>query len=305
MIKKRTSLLILTVYFFLKSANAYADSLVIQTWNMQWLAIAPSSMGVTRHDPDWLALRSFFHQQTPDILFFQEVDSAQALQKVVPSTYTLLFSDRSLSLKRQHQFSDINQYTGIALAPGIHYTNPTDFSLPATTSKSSQYYSKLRWATYVIVYPKQGKPIHLLSVHLKSGCSTTKRAKSTKACRELSSQAAHLALWIGQRIEHNERFIIGGDFNYLLAAANNPIWQRISANHPQDVVLATRDIKADCQVRSKRNAKRLIHYRRLIDHFITSRDIVLQQVAQRTYAESDVKQFQLSDHCPVIATITR
>lgn len=303
MIKKRTGLQFLTVYFFLKSASAYAESIAIASWNMQWLSVETTSLTPTRHDRDWHALRSFYLQQPADILFFQEVDSDKALSRVVPATYTLLFSDRALPSMRHHQFADINQYTGIALAPGIRFHNPPDSPLPATKSNSTNYYSKLRWATYVIVYPKSGTPIHLLSVHLKSGCTLSNTYRKTKACRELRSQATHLAAWIDQRVTLKQRFIIGGDFNYPLSVPGNAVWHQLRGGHLQDVILATREVQSHCRARSKRNTKRIIRYRHLLDHFITSRDIVLRQTTQRVYALDDIKRFQLSDHCPITAQL--
>lgn len=305
MIKKHTSLLILPLYFFLKSTTAYADLILIQSWNMQWLSTKYTHLGPIRQERDWLALRSIFHQSSADILFFQEVDSDNALRRIVPANYTLLFSDRALPSMHFHQFSDVNQYTGIALAPGIRFDNPPDLPLPATKSKSTNYYSKLRWATYIIVYPKNGTPIHLLSVHLKSGCTPSKTFRKTKACRELRSQVAHLAGWIEQRAKKKQRFIIGGDFNYPLAKQGNPVWRQLSASDLKNIILATKELKTHCQVRSKRSAKRVVRHWHLLDHFITSSDITLDKTTQRIYALDDIKRFQLSDHCPIEARLMR
>ncbi len=159
---------------------AQGKSLTLMSWNLEWLTTTPSAKFKTsfRSEDDFHALNLHFKSVNPDILAFQEVDSVQAMKRVVGEGYRIYLSERSDAHNRQHQFSDINQYTGFAIKETIKVTDTADFPLIQA--------SKLRFASAVTLELASDQPIHLLSVHLKAGCSG--KLSRHSACKQLKQQ---------------------------------------------------------------------------------------------------------------------
>ncbi|NLS13326.1 endonuclease/exonuclease/phosphatase family protein [Vibrio sp. SM6] len=272
----------------------------IAAWNMQWLSSVPSRQfeASIRSDQDYQALRAEYAPLAISVLAFQEVNDPIALQRVIGSDYRLIFSDRKSPLRRQHQFDDINQYTGFALARNIAYADPRDIVLDSRPT------SKLRFASYIILFPSSAHPIHLLSIHLKAGC-TGRYQKSRRACRTLKAQVQQLNQWIASREAQNQRYLLLGDFNHNLSHPKDWLWQQLSAG--TEAQLVSRETPSICQVRassgSTQSAPRLRRYSSLIDHMVGSPSLMLSDVRQVPYSIENVKQFQLSDHCIVAAKL--
>ncbi|TOE79683.1 hydrolase, partial [Vibrio parahaemolyticus] len=66
-------------------------------------------------------------------------------------------------------------------------SDPADFSITRGNSK-------LRFASYIVFNPNQKDELHLLSVHLKAGCSGA--YKNSRDCQTLSQQGEALAKWM-------------------------------------------------------------------------------------------------------------
>ena len=273
---------------------SYGQTLDITTWNIEWLNLnsdATEDKG-KRSDADFQALTRHFQRFNTDILAFQEVDSIAAIQKVVGNDYRIVLSERAMPQHQQHQFRTLNQYTGFAIKSTIPFATPADIDLYRRTNH------KLRFATYVILYPNTRKEMHLLAVHLKAGCAGAFHPNAD-SCQTLKTQGKALNHWLQERERHQHAFMILGDFNHNLAYRDDWLWQIITHNTAQSARLATQDTPARCQVRSRRQPDKLHRFRSLIDHIIVSRQVTHQQVQQMVFPTDEVLRYRLSDHCPI------
>ncbi len=278
---------------------AVSAEYTFSTWNLEWLTTNPSKRiePSQREASDFKALSKVF-SKVPNpslhIMSFQEVDSKEALEQVTGDGYQYFFSERSRSKHRDLQFEGINQYTGFAVSKGINVQNPDDINL-----MPSQF-NKLRFATYIVVDIPKKKPIHLLSVHLKSGCFAAR--KNTNSCRALAKQGKSLNGWIKERQKKGQSYAILGDFNHNLAYPNDWLWRILTKNTSTQVSLTSKNTRAECRVRSRSNPTKTHQYRNLIDHIVSSPDLPLNQAKQITFTKHDVLSHRLSDHCPLVST---
>lgn len=287
----------------LKAAPLKDSSLNIATWNIEWLTTNPShSIKESKRDSqDFAVLNSKFRQISPDILAFQEVDSTEAIQKVVGDKYQIYLSDRAKPQYANLQFNDLNQYTGFAVSKKWLIENqativdPNDISLLAN--------SKLRFAAYIVLKQANQADMHLLSVHLKSGCPTKK--KRSRSCRQLSEQADQLNQWLTTRVSNQENFVVMGDFNHNLSYKGDWMWQQLTNGLNNQAKLATQTTPAICQVKSNRNPNKLYRYPSLIDHIIVSQPSQVQNTQQVVFTEQEALNYRLSDHCPVVSKLER
>lgn len=274
--------------------QAIAKPLTISSWNIEWLSTneAVNKFSDKRDQVDFDKLGTYFQSLNADVVAFQEVDDVNAIQRVAGDQYQILMSDRALPKNSNHQFKEVNQYTGFAVRKGVPLTDYADFPLETTSN------SKLRFASYIVI-ETETKPIHMLSVHLKAGCSGA--YKSNRDCSRLKEQAQQLNKWIKQRERNNEYYAILGDFNHNLAYSRDWMWKELTQY--TDAQLATRKTRADCKVRSNRNNHRTHQFRSVIDHIVVSESLNADPAKQQVFKTQDVLDYKLSDHCPVSTTI--
>ena len=274
--------------------QAIAEPLTISSWNIEWLSTneAVNKFSDKRDQVDFDKLGTYFQSLNADVVAFQEVDDVNAIQRVAGDQYQILMSDRALPKNNNHQFKEVNQYTGFAVRKGVPLTDYADFPLETTSN------SKLRFASYIVI-ETETKPIHMLSLHLKAGCSGA--YKSNRDCSRLKEQAQQLNKWIKQRERNNEYYAILGDFNHNLAYSRDWIWKELTQY--TDAHLATRKTRADCKVRSNRNNHRTHQFRSVIDHIVLSKSLNADPAKQQVFKTQDVLDYKLSDHCPVSTTI--
>ncbi|MGV3003177.1 endonuclease/exonuclease/phosphatase family protein [Vibrio sp.] len=277
------------------------NTLNIATWNIEWFTTNPSSSikKSKRDSQDFAVLSDKFRQLSPDILAFQEVDSIKAIQKLVGGEYQVYLSDRAKPQYANLQFDDLNQYTGIAVAKKWLAKNQATIIDPNDISLLP--YSKLRFATYIVLKQANQADVHLLSVHLKSGCPTKK--KHSRSCRQLSEQANQLNQWLATRVSNQESFIVMGDFNHNLAYKGDWMWQLLTNGLNNQAKLATKTTPAICQVKSNRNPSKLYRYPSLIDHIIVSQANHTQDTQQAVFTKQEALNYRLSDHCPVVSKL--
>ncbi|TKF71867.1 metal-dependent hydrolase [Vibrio sp. F13] len=278
----------------LLSSQTFAEPLTISSWNIEWLSTneAVNKFSDKRDQADFDKLATYFQSLDADVVAFQEIDNVNAIQRVAGDQYKILMSDRALSKNSNRQFKEVNQYTGFAVRKRVALTDYADFPLETTSN------SKLRFASYIVV-ETNFKPIHMLSVHLKAGCSGA--YKSNRDCSRLKEQAQQLNKWIKQRKRNNEDYAILGDFNHNLAYSRDWMWKELSQY--TDAQLATRKTRADCKVRSNRNNYRTHQFRSVIDHIVVSESLNASPAKQKVFETQDVLDYKLSDHCPVSTTI--
>ncbi|ARP40332.1 endonuclease/exonuclease/phosphatase family protein [Vibrio syngnathi] len=276
------------------SSQAFGEPLTISSWNIEWLSTneAVNKFSSKRNQADFDQLETYFKSLDADVIAFQEVDDVNAIQRIAGNQYKILMSDRSLPQNSHHQFKKVNQYTGFAVRKGTTLTDYADFPLETSAN------SKLRFASYMVV-ETDTKPIHMLSVHLKAGCSGA--YKSNRDCSRLKDQAKQLNKWIQQRERRDEDYAILGDFNHNLSYSRDWMWKDMTQN--TDAQLATRKTRADCKVRSNRNNHRTHQFRSVIDHIVVSKSLDASPAKQKVFETQDVLDYKLSDHCPVSTTI--
>ncbi|WP_117234031.1 endonuclease/exonuclease/phosphatase family protein [Vibrio maerlii] len=277
------------------SFSTAADPTVVATWNIEWLASGSNHRieEANRTDEDYQVLAKEFDKLNPDVLAFQEVNDVDALRRIVGNEYQIYLSDRSTSKYHHIQFKDLNQYTGFAIRNGIEYVQHADFRL----LNDSQ--SKLRFASYMVIEANTSEPIHVVSVHLKAGCSGA--FKSNRSCSILREQGSVLNDWIKQREAKRQQYIVLGDFNHNLSYPNDWFWNVMTKQTKAD--LATRNTDVKCKVRSNKNPNRTHQFRSLIDHIVIGGNIKAYSVAQQVFPVEHVLNYKLSDHCPVKAKV--
>ncbi len=283
------SLIAATLFVFC-SASLAQNSINLTSWNIEWLSAHGGN--VSRSDNDFEKLGDYLVKTQADVLAFQEVESTAAIQKVLSNEYKIYLSDRADSSNRYLQFDNSNQYTGFAVRKHITVTDEPDFSI-------TQGNSKLRFASYIVLRPKQGSDIHLLSVHLKAGCSGAYR--NNRDCQIVKEQGRALSKWIKERESKKQQYALLGDFNHNLAFQDDWLWETISGQ--TNAKLMTKNTKAECKVRSNRNPKKTHQFRSLIDHIIVSGKLKASPAVQTTFKSQDVLDYRLSDHCPVSTTL--
>ncbi len=286
----------LTIFYWLMIfgiSPTFASEVRFATWNIEWLTSNPVDKfsQSQRNKQDFAKLTQYYQSLNPHILAFQEVNDIDAMRKVVGNNAQIVLSQRSQRQNRELQFSDINQYTGFAVAADI-----TIVQQPQDLALSSSAQQKLRFGSYIVV-ELNGQDVHLLSVHLKAGCQGAFR--ENRSCNTLKKQGQQLNKWINQRVDSQQTFIIAGDFNHNLAYPNDWFYQLLNQGVDQKLQLDSKQTEATCQVRSNRNANATHQYRFVIDHIVSYQLKKRSQAQQLNYALEDVVNYQLSDHCPL------
>ncbi|WP_175579671.1 endonuclease/exonuclease/phosphatase family protein [Vibrio diazotrophicus] len=285
-----------SVVFIVVPLTAHAEKLTLSTWNMEWLTINPNHNVYEgkRSNDDFSALKGYFERLNADVIAFQEVDSIDAFKRVSSSDYSVILSDRDLPQYHNHQFSDINQYTGFAIRNNVPFSDPKDIDLYGRANH------KLRFASYVILYPDSATPVHVLSLHLKAGC-VGKFYSHKETCQTLLAQGKSLNRWIKEREKQGQEYVIMGDFNHNLSFKGDWLWQEFNQGLKQKPELATRNTQALCKVRKRNNASQLHQFRSVIDHMIVSPKLQTTQPKQMVYKDQDALNYHLSDHCPIVS----
>jgi len=235
-------------------------------------------------------MRAYVAGLNADVIAFQEVESKAAAERVFdPSIYTVVIEDRIGSNRRGacqgREGLTINaQRTGFAVRKNIPFERQPDFTDVQVGNPD------LRSGVDLIVRPTGGEPIRILSVHLKSGCSSGDR---NEACAVLFRQVPVMERWIDERAVEGVRFAVMGDFNRRLAMPNDVVWAEWDDASPAnaDLALASGDQSARCNPR----------YRDFIDFIVLD----LRATAHlRGFEEKTFEGDALSDHCAISARLS-
>lgn len=272
------------------SQPSSSSTIRLAAWNIEHLAESNGSGCRPRTDSDYAALRDYVAGLDADVIAFQEVESKAAAERVFdPATYTVVIEERAGSNRRsecrgQEGLTINAQRTGFAVRNGIPFERLPDFSDLQIGDPD------LRSGVDLIIRPRGGEPIRVLSVHLKSGCSS---GNTNEACPVLFQQVPVVERWIDQRASEGVLFAVMGDFNRRLTMTNDAVWSEWDDASPPnaDLALASGDRSAQCNPR----------YRDFIDFIVLDREATadLQGFEERTFAGEP-----LSDHCAVAATLS-
>ena len=257
----------------------------LASWNMEHLAVRNGSGCRPRSDADYAAMRAYVEGLGADVIAIQEVESQAAAERVFdPALYTVVIEDRVGTQRggfcRGREGLTINaQRTGFAIRKGVAFDRQSDFTAVQVGNPD------LRSGVDLIVRPRGGDPIRVLSVHLKSGCSSGDR---NEACPVLFEQVSVMERWIDDRSAEGVRFAVLGDFNRRLGMANDAVWTDWDDASPPDadLALASGDQSARCNPR----------YRDYIDFIVLDRRATADL---RGFEEKTFEGEGLSDHCAI------
>jgi len=230
-------------------------------------------------------LASYARELNADVVALQEVDGPQAARLVLPG-YEFCFT------ARRHP-----QNNGFAIRAGLPYRCATDVTALAPRDA-------LRRGAVVALYPDTPNEMHLLSVHLKSGCARDALDSPGKACRDLAAQVPALEAWIDTQARAGRRFAVLGDFNrdLLHEAGGNALWAQIDDSDPPESNLVNAAEGAPF-----RNCIPGQSYSSYIDFIVLSRGLSARTVPgsfQRVvYTAKNARRTRLSDHCPVAVRV--
>lgn len=290
------------------SQNVSAKALTILSWNLGWLTLKTDITQGIRNENDYLQMQKILQQINPDLFAFQEVDSLNALGKILDlNHYHVFFSDR---VRYFEQTKRSQQFTGWAVKKQLTVIDHPDLSALGLKSFGRKPY--LRYGSYIEVLRENKPSLHLLSVHLKSGCFSKAQLKSqTKSCGKLERQANVLADWINEQVEKQHKFVIAGDFNHYLGDPKQWLWDQLHETlNGYRLINLSEKTHAKCKVkqynyRTKTWEHRI--YNRLIDHILVGQKAPFDQVPtiakQYQFDYHTTTNYQLSDHCPLYVTL--
>lgn len=292
-----------------------ASSLEIATWNLEWL-IAPSTFKplkrtcvpqgepvqatarrlpcdvvfrLERSSRDFAVLARYARVLDADVIAVQEVDGVEAARLVFPG-YEFCFSgSRHL------------QNVGFAIRAGIPKRCGRDVMSLALEDT-------VRRGVELVLYPGEPRELHLLNVHLKSGCSQKPLDAIDPPCQTLARQVPFLERWIDVQAAAGHRFAVLGDFNRELlresratsSAAGRLVemWPEINDGEPAGAGLT--NVAAG---RPFRNCVPGQAHAGYIDHILLGQTLARALIAgsfeRVTFSAADARHARLSDHCPV------
>lgn len=260
--------------------------LTLATWNLEHLA-AKDGLGCrARSEADYAALRRHAAELDADVIALEEVENAAAAARVFPpDQYVIVMSTRPDSGRDYYCERDASsgpklrhQAVGFAIRKGIDFTRNADLSALGLGNPD------LRWGVDITL--GGAKPLRLLAVHLKSGCSA---GDERDACPVIFDQAPVLANWIKAREAENMPFAILGDFNRRLALPGDRVWAELTAAAP--LLDAAEGRSAHC----------LERYPDFIDHIVLDDQAAARRVrgSFNEYTYGVPEEQHPSDHCPL------
>ena len=253
----------------------------VATWNLAWLAAWDHAGEVPRTEADYARLRRYAERLDADVIALQEVDGAQAAQRVFdPAAYDFHFSDR------EHV-----QRTGFAFRRTLSVARHPDVRALDVGGQ--------RHGVDLTVFLPDGTPLRLLSVHLASGCFGRPLDDGLVSCRRLSAQLPVLEEWIDARSSAATPAAVLGDFNrrFFHEPDGDEAWRMLDDAQPPRSRLSspTAGRKPTCL-----GGK----YPSFIDHLLFNAPATTMLVdgsfREHVYDLSDAPRARvLSDHCPL------
>lgn len=253
----------------------------VATWNLEWLTERESPAGAPRSDADFAALARYADVLDADVVALQEVDGPAAAARVFsPERYAFYFEP-----------GDNLQRTGFAVRRSLTVVDDPDYVALRNGNE------RLR-AGAVITVSVAGRPLRLMSVHLKSGCFARPLADDSDACQSLRPQIPLLEAWIDRAAASDTAFVVLGDFNRRLGTPGDEVWATLDDADPADADLTA---VTEGRVSACENGR----YPDYIDHLVLDRQAAgwLVPGSFRQLVYDDGETAQLSDHCPILVRL--
>ena len=271
--------------------SAQAGDLRIATWNLEHLNDAEGEGCIERSEEDYDAIGRRIEALDADVVAFQEVENEAAARRVFdPAKWSIAMSSRPDAgqgpvCRDRPEGRLQHQATGIAVRRSVGYRRATDISALAGGN------ANLRWGVHIVVGRGERK-LHVLSVHLKSGCwGASEDAQGRAACTVLRGQVNVLGAWIDGRRRSGDRFAIAGDFNRRIAIPGDWAWRALSPEGDA-LELATANRRSHCDSR----------YPAFIDHIVLGGPD--GPVAAPGSFREGAREGAHPDHCPVSIAVS-
>jgi endonuclease/exonuclease/phosphatase family metal-dependent hydrolase len=252
-------------------------SLTIASWNLDWLNRRNQHGPVPRSDGDYERLQRYAQRLAADVVAVQEVDGQEALRRVFAEAEY----DYHVTSQREVQRAGFVYRKGLSVErhPDLDALNVGGVRTGAD-----------------LTVRVNGQSLRLLSVHLKSDCFAASLRSPKPACVKLQAQLPVLERWIDERAAAGEPFLVLGDFNRRLNAADEFYAELDDGSPPNaDLTLLSDGHPSKCWAGK---------YPELIDHMLLSRDALPwlkpASFSQLEYEAADARfKPRLSDHCPI------
>ncbi|MEO7774452.1 MAG: endonuclease/exonuclease/phosphatase family protein [Steroidobacteraceae bacterium] len=277
-------------------------TLSIATWNLEWLVSARSIAALrqqclapqrsrslpcdvpakhARNSADFSRLASYARKLDADVIALQEVEDERTAREVFPG-YQFCFTARR----------DL-QNVGFAIRKGVPFrcgADLVDLSLRDSVRRGAS----------LVLLPGSPQEIHMLAVHLKSGCSRKPIDSYESACGTLRRQVPALEAWIDSQAEAGRRFAVLGDFNRDLRNERDApgLWRDLDDHEPAGLRLRNAGEGqpfSNCVIGQT--------FTGFIDYIILGgplADALLPGSFRHPgYEAADFRRYRLSDHCPV------
>ena len=305
-------LIVLTALLTAVAGEAAARELRIATWNLEWLmeprvlrSLRPSCVPagslpraaarvipcdvantLERSNADFAALARYGRKLDADVIALQEVDGQGPARRIF-NNYKFCFSGRN------HV-----QNLGFAIRPAVPFRCGADL-VPLSLADS------VRRGVQLTLWPGGAGELHLLAVHLKSGCGRRALDNGKAECATLAQQVPILKQWIDAEAAAGHRFAILGDFNRDLkwdsGAARNAagqlssLWGELIGPAHRLTLAANLGAFENCSI-----AQNFAGY---IDQIVLGQTLAASVISgslrRVTYENADAAARRLSDHCPV------
>ncbi len=291
------------------------DIIKIATWNLEWLIAPPDfrslrgsclpqgespqgrqryipcdvATGLERSSQDFAALARYAQRLDADVVAIEEVDGEAAAQRVFKG-YRFCFTGRTAV-----------QNTGFAIRRGLPFRCGADLQ-PLSLGDS------VRRGKELVLFPDEAREIHLLAVHLKSGCPRGPLDSGRPECSKLAQQVPVLESWIDAQAASHHAFAVLGDFNRDLLHEEGPartqggvqlnVYAEIDDGDPPEA-----DLVNAAAEQPFINCSAAQNFSGYIDNILLGQRLAARRVAggfeRLTYATPEALGRKLSDHCPV------
>lgn len=285
-------------------------TLTLATWNIQHLAADDGKGCRPRNSSQYEDIRKYLNRIRADVVAFQEVENLSAAKRIFPvADYDIHISERpsrefAVCSKSANSVNKrLMQRTGFAVRKDMSERLGLRAVRQPDVRELEGAYDSGRRGVYLLLEDVDGgnkvatgAPLHLLSIHLKSGCwYQAVESKKLNQCDILNKQIDVLSAWINARTRSGQNFIIAGDFNRQLDQLSDAVWLRLEAGGKTGTYVDLE--KALHGVKHPKPYNRKYPY--AIDHVIYNQ--ALDGLIVEAKTSFDIETGKYSDHLPLFA----